>query len=103
MRGDADEDLKTYDEYVLRISVLYCVCCRDMFCAGRVPDEDLKRTMKACGGSIQTTAQQLTEDVLGQCEVFEEEQIGGERSVRIIDYTGLERDRYRKQTGSNVY
>ena len=25
---------------------------RGMFCAGRVPEEDLKRTMKACGGSI---------------------------------------------------
>ncbi len=52
-----------------------------MFCAGRVPEEDLKRTMKACGGSIQTTAAQLTDDVLGLCENFEEEQIGGERSV----------------------
>lgn len=28
---------------------------RDMFCAGRVPDEDLKRTMKACGGAVMTT------------------------------------------------
>ena len=63
------------------LCILFCVCYRDMFCAGRVPDEDLKRTMKACGGSIQTTAQQMTEDVLGQCDVFEEEQIGGERSV----------------------
>ena len=26
---------------------------REMFCAGRVAEEDLKRTMKACGGSIQ--------------------------------------------------
>ncbi|XP_046548348.1 T-complex protein 1 subunit eta-like isoform X1 [Haliotis rubra] len=52
---------------------------RDMFCAGRVPDEDLKRTMKACGGSIQTSVQQLTEDVLGSCENFEEVQVGGER------------------------
>lgn len=51
----------------------------DMFCAGRVPDEDLKRTMKACGGSIQTTVASLTEDVLGTCDVFEETQIGGER------------------------
>lgn len=25
---------------------------RGMFCAGRVADEDLKRTMKACGGAI---------------------------------------------------
>lgn len=30
---------------------------RDMFCAGRVVEEDLKRTQKACGGSIQTTVQ----------------------------------------------
>ncbi len=53
--------------------------CRDMFCAGRVAEEDLKRTLKACGGSIQTTAKQLTDDVLGRCGTFEEEQIGGER------------------------
>ncbi|KAH9513258.1 T-complex protein 1 subunit eta [Bulinus truncatus] len=52
---------------------------RDMFCAGRVPDEDLKRTMKACGGSIQTSVQNLTPDVLGSCEIFEESQVGGER------------------------
>ncbi len=52
---------------------------RDMFCAGRVPDEDLKRTMKACGGSVMSTAHDLNESVLGQCEVFEEIQIGGER------------------------
>ena len=25
---------------------------REMFCAGRVAEMDLKRTMKACGGSI---------------------------------------------------
>lgn len=52
---------------------------RDMFCAGRVPQVDLKRTMKACGGSIQTSVQNLGEDVLGTCEEFEEEQVGGER------------------------
>lgn len=52
---------------------------RDMFCAGRVPEVDLKRTMKACGGSIQTSVQSLTEDVLGTCKQFEEEQVGGER------------------------
>ena len=53
--------------------------CRDVFCAGRVPDEDLKRTMKACGGAVQTSVNDLTPDVLGMCENFEEEQIGGER------------------------
>jgi len=52
---------------------------RDMFCAGRVPDEDLKRTMKACGGAVMTTAHDLNDSVLGTCELFEERQIGGDR------------------------
>jgi len=52
---------------------------RDMFCAGRVAEQDLNRTMKACGGSIQTSVQSMTDDVLGRCEEFEEEQVGGER------------------------
>ena len=52
-----------------------------MFCAGRVEDGDLKRTMKACGGSVQTSVQSMTPDVLGTCEVFEESQIGSERFV----------------------
>uniref|UniRef100_A0A2K6MSS9 T-complex protein 1 subunit eta n=1 Tax=Rhinopithecus bieti TaxID=61621 RepID=A0A2K6MSS9_RHIBE len=51
----------------------------DMFCAGRVPEEDLNRTMMACGGSIQTSVNTLSADVLGRCQVFEETQIGGER------------------------
>jgi len=50
-----------------------------MFCAGRVPDEDLKRTMKACGGAVMTTVQDIDEKVLGKSEYFEERQIGGER------------------------
>ena len=50
-----------------------------MFCAGRVVEEDLIRTMKACGGSIQTSVNGLKENVLGVCELFQEEQIGGER------------------------
>uniref|UniRef100_A0A8C8UBB3 T-complex protein 1 subunit eta n=1 Tax=Peromyscus maniculatus bairdii TaxID=230844 RepID=A0A8C8UBB3_PERMB len=52
---------------------------RDMFCAGRMPEEDLKRTMMACGASIQTSVNSLNPDVLGHCQVFEETQIGGER------------------------
>lgn len=52
---------------------------RGMFCAGRVPEEDLSRTMKACGGSIQTTVNDLKDENLGSCEVFEEKQVGGER------------------------
>ncbi|XP_054167246.1 T-complex protein 1 subunit eta-like [Oppia nitens] len=52
---------------------------RDLFCAGRVPEEDLKRTMRACGGSILTTCYDLSDGNLGTCEDFEELQIGGER------------------------
>ncbi|KAF5397433.1 T-complex protein subunit eta [Paragonimus heterotremus] len=52
---------------------------RDMFCAGRVPEDDLSRTQMACGGSVQTTVQGLTESALGSCELFEEVQMGSER------------------------
>lgn len=52
---------------------------RDMFCAGRVPEEDLKRTLKACGGAVMTTVQDLSDKVLGTCDNFEEIQIGGDR------------------------
>jgi len=52
---------------------------RSMFCAGRVLEEDLNRTMKACGGSIQTTVNDLNDETLGVCEFFEEKQVGGER------------------------
>merc|ERR1739836_222674 len=52
---------------------------REMFCAGRVAEEDLNRTMKAVGGSIQTTVNDLCDDTLGSCELFEEKQVGGER------------------------
>nr|CAG4643849.1 EOG090X03U0 [Lepidurus arcticus] len=54
---------------------------RDMFCAGRVPDEDLKRTMKACGGSVLSSVSDLKDGdkVLGTCAHFEERQIGGDR------------------------
>lgn len=52
---------------------------RDMFCAGRVGEDDLKRTMKACGGAVLTTVQNLSDGALGTCELFNELQIGGER------------------------
>lgn len=52
---------------------------RNMFCAGRVPEEDLKRTMKSCGGAVMTTVNDIKPNVLGQCETFEEIQIGGDR------------------------
>merc|ERR1719370_2752291 len=52
---------------------------RGMFCAGRVVDEDLQRTMKSCGGAIQSTVHDLNDSTLGTCENFEEKQVGGER------------------------
>jgi len=52
---------------------------RNIFCAGRVPHEDLTRLAKATGGVVQTTVNSLTEDVLGTCGVFEEVQLGSER------------------------
>lgn len=52
---------------------------RDMFCAGRVADDDLRRTFKACGGSILTAVNDIKEENLGFCEKFEELQIGSER------------------------
>lgn len=56
-----------------------------MFCAGRVPEEDMKRTMKACGGSIISTTKDLTDTMLGTCEEFEEKQIGGERYLNFLE------------------
>ena len=50
-----------------------------MFCAGRVVEEDLVRTMKACGGAILTSVNGITDGVLGMCQLFQEEQIGGDR------------------------
>merc|ERR1712061_291226 len=52
---------------------------RGLFCAGRVMEEDLNRTMRSCGGSIQTTVHDLNDETLVQCALFEEKQVGGER------------------------
>lgn len=52
---------------------------RDLFCAGRVVEEDLKRTLKACGGAIQSSVENIDRSVLGTCEIFEELQVGGDR------------------------
>ncbi len=52
---------------------------RNIFCAGRVPEDDLKRVAKATGGVIQSTVHGLTPEVLGACGEFEERQVGCER------------------------
>jgi T-complex protein 1 subunit eta len=49
---------------------------RDIFCAGRVPQEDLTRLAKSTGGIIQTTLNGITAEVLGTCGEFEEVQLG---------------------------
>lgn len=52
---------------------------RGIFCAGRVPEDDLRRVSKATGASIQTTVNNVIADVLGSCGLFEEKQVGNER------------------------
>ncbi|KAJ3339269.1 T-complex protein 1 subunit eta [Entophlyctis luteolus] len=52
---------------------------RDIFCAGRVPNEDINRVVKAVGGSVQSSVNDIGPTHLGTCNVFEEKQIGGER------------------------
>lgn len=52
---------------------------RDMFCAGRVTEEDLRRTQRACGGAVLSSVRDLAPEALGACAHFEERQVGGER------------------------
>ncbi|KAF8514340.1 chaperonin Cpn60/TCP-1 family [Hysterangium stoloniferum] len=52
---------------------------RDIFCAGRVPADDLRRVTQAVGGSIQSTCSDISRQHLGTCGLFEERQVGGER------------------------
>ncbi|THG07145.1 hypothetical protein TEA_019245 [Camellia sinensis var. sinensis] len=52
---------------------------RDIFCAGRVTEEDLQRVAAATGGTVQTSVNNIIDEVLGFCEIFEEKQVGNER------------------------
>jgi len=60
---------------------------RGLFCAGRVPDDDLRRVCKATGAAVLSTVNDrqssLTDggikSALGECELFEERQVGGQR------------------------
>ncbi|KAF9618513.1 hypothetical protein IFM89_001914 [Coptis chinensis] len=51
---------------------------RDVFCAGRVTEEDLQRVAAASGRTVQTSVNNVIDEVLGTCEVFEECQVGNE-------------------------
>ncbi|CAO1634628.1 unnamed protein product [Sympodiomycopsis kandeliae] len=52
---------------------------RDIFCAGRVPNDDMKRVVQAVGGSVQSTTSDILPEHLGTCGRFDERQIGSER------------------------
>ncbi|EEB07818.1 chaperonin-containing T-complex eta subunit Cct7 [Schizosaccharomyces japonicus yFS275] len=52
---------------------------RNIFCAGRVASDDLDRVVQAVGGSILSTCSNIQPSQLGECNKFEERQIGGER------------------------
>ena len=52
---------------------------RGIFCAGRVSTDDLERVQKATGATYQTSVHGITDDVLGECEKFEEKGVGDER------------------------
>jgi len=52
---------------------------RDIFCAGRVPKKVCRRIAAATGAIRQTSINDLTEDVLGTCGLFEETQVGSDR------------------------
>lgn len=52
---------------------------RGLFCAGRVAQDDMERTMRATGGIVQTSIHDITDEVLGSCGHFAEQQVGNER------------------------
>lgn len=52
---------------------------RGMFCAGRVPEDDMHRVAFATGGMVQSTVNDLNAEVMGTCAEFEERQVGNER------------------------
>ena len=67
---------------------------RNIFCAGRVPEDDLKRVCKATGAVMQTTVNGLDEEggqtVLGVCGKFEEVQLGNERYNMFTECTSAQ-------------
>jgi T-complex protein 1 subunit eta len=52
---------------------------RNIFCAGRVAEDDLDKVARCSGGKIQSTLNGLTPNVLGTCGNFQEVQLGSER------------------------
>ena len=52
---------------------------KGIFCAGRVPQEDIIRVSKATGAMLLQTCNDIPERALGTCGTFEEKQVGAER------------------------
>ena len=52
---------------------------RGIFCAGRVPESDIRRVALATGAKLQTTTRDIPASAIGSCGLFEERQVGGER------------------------
>jgi T-complex protein 1 subunit eta len=52
---------------------------RKMFCAGRVPTQDMARLAMATGGVTQTTCRGLSDSILGTCGTFSERTLGDDR------------------------
>ncbi|EGG16570.1 chaperonin containing TCP1 eta subunit [Cavenderia fasciculata] len=52
---------------------------KKMFCAGRVPEDDLRRVCRATGAAIQTTVSNIIPEIIGHCGLFEEKQVGSSR------------------------
>lgn len=52
---------------------------RNIFCAGRVPADDMQRVCLATGATVQASTSQIKPENLGKCALFEEKQIGNER------------------------
>jgi T-complex protein 1 subunit eta len=51
----------------------------NIFCAGRVPKDDIMRIAAATGAKLQTSINELNSSSLGTCSNFEEKQIGNQR------------------------
>jgi len=76
---------------------------RNIFCAGRVKEEDLNRVCKATGAVMQTTVNGLDDNVLGVCGKFEEVQLGSERYNMFTDCTKAKSVTFVLRGGASQY
>merc|ERR1719480_762183 len=76
---------------------------RDIFCAGRVPINDLERVCKATGAQIQTTVHGVSDKVMGKCGKFEEVQLGSERYNMFTECTKTQTVTFVLRGGASQY